>query len=212
MQPILTRLKRDVSKLCDRFSEALQCVNKNVSNIRVKIVGINSFDLDGANTCLESRFFSIQHQEENREFVKFFYQMIANGSGCCADTLTALSLAVQSDWVQTGDKRRHIIVLFTDAPAYKLEDANRSNPYYPENMPASLVELSDIWMTPASGQTSKIKLQQPAKRLIVFAPQMYPWPEIYESWNQVIYNPSKAGEGLDDVSYEDIINACAGSI
>ena len=79
-------------------------------------------------------------------------------------------------------------------------------------MPASLEELTDIWLTPASGQTSKIKLKQPAKRLVVFAPQMYPWPEIYESWNQVVYNPSKAGEGLDDVSWEDIINAIVGSV
>ena len=59
---------------------------------------------------------------------------------------------------------------------------------------------------------TKTKLKQPAKRLIVFAPEVYPWPELYESWDQVVYNPSKAGTGLDDVSYEDIINAIVGSV
>ena len=104
--------------------------------------------------------------------------------------------------------------MFTDASAHKLEDANRSNPNYPENMPESFEDLTDVWMTPSSGQQggTKTKLKQPAKRLIVFGPEVYPWPELYESWDQVVYNPSKAGTGLDDVSYEDIINAIVGSV
>ena len=80
-------------------------------------------------------------------------------------------------------------------------------------MPESLDALTDLWMTPSTGQDhSGIKLKQAAKRLIVFGPQVYPWPDIYETWNQVVFNPSRAGQGLDEVSYEDIIEAIVGSV
>ena len=215
MQDCIDTVKKRALQFWPDLQNALKAASKNVSDVRVKIIGFRDFEADGAASLEESRYFNLSDQgsSDPEEYEKFVSNLVADGGGDEPEnSLEALSLAIQSDWVQTGDKRRHVIVMFTDASAHKLEDANRSNPYYPENMPASLAELSDIWLTPASGQTSKIKLKQPAKRLIVFAPQMYPWPEIYESWNQVVYNPSKAGEGLDDVSYEDIINAIVGSV
>ncbi len=207
MQYTLTQFKREATVLYDRIVDALKSASKKIPNIRIKIIGIKTFDIDGASACIESRFFKIQCQEENSKYIKFLYQLIANGNGDCVDTITALSLAIKSDWTLNGDKQRHIVVLITDISANKLEDANRSNPYYPKNTPVSFEELTDTWLSPTSGQTSKIKLKQSTKRLIVFAPQMYPWPEIYESWDQVVYNPFKAS-----VSYEDIINAIVGYI
>lgn len=215
MQDCIDTVKSRALQFWPDLQDALKAASKNVSDVRVKVIGFRDFEADGSSSLEESRYFNLSDQgsSDPEEYKQFVSNLVADGGGDEPEnSLEALSLAIQSDWVQTGDKRRHVIVMFTDASAHKLEDANRSNPYYPENMPASLEELTDIWLTPASGQTSKIKLKQPAKRLIVFAPQMYPWPEIYESWNQVVYNPSKAGEGLDDVSYEDIINAIVGSV
>ena len=214
MQDCIDTVKKRALQFWPDLQNALKAASKNVSDVRVKIIGFRDFEADGAASLEESRYFNLSDQgsSDPEEYEKFVSNLVADGGGDEPEnSLEALSLAIQSDWVQTGDKRRHVIVMFTDASAHKLEDANRSNPYYPENMPASLAELSDIWLTPASGQTSKIKLKQPAKRFIIFAPQVYPWPEIYESWDQVIYNPSKAGEGLDDVFYDDIINAIVGS-
>ena len=215
MQDCIDTVKSRALQFWPDLQEALKAASKNVSDVRVKVIGFRDFEADGSSALEESRYFNLSEQgsSDPEEYKQFVNNLVADGGGDAPEnSLEALSLAIQSDWVQTGDRRRHIIVMFTDASAHKLEDANRSNPYYPENMPASLEELTDIWLTPASGQTSKIKLKQPAKRLIIFAPQMYPWPEIYESWNQVVYNPSKAGEGLDDVSYEDIINTIVGSV
>lgn len=215
MQDCIDTVKNRALQFWPDLQDALKAASKNVSDVRVKVIGFRDFEADGSSSLQESRYFNLSDQgsSDPEEYKKFVSNLVADGGGDEPEnSLEALSLAIQSDWVQTGDKRRHVIVMFTDASAHKLEDANRSNPYYPANMPASLEELTDIWLTPASGQTSKIKLKQPAKRLVVFAPQMYPWPEIYESWNQVVYNPSKAGEGLDDVSWEDIINAIVGSV
>lgn len=69
-------------------------------------------------------------------------------------------------------------------------------------------------MQPFSSQPNgrKTKIEQSAKRFIVFGPEVYPWPELYESWDQVVYNPSKAGIGLDNVSFDGIINGIVCSI
>ena len=216
MQYCIDTVKSRALQFWPDLQDALKAASKNVSDVRVKVIGFRDFEADGSSSLEESRYFNLSDQgsSDPEEYKQFVSNLVADGGGDEPEnSLEALSLAIQSDWVQTGDKRRHVIVMFTDASAHKLEDANRSNPYYPENMPASLEELTEIWLAPASqGQTSKIKLKKPAKRLIVFAPHMYPWPELYETWDQVVYNPSKASEGLDDVSYEDIINAIVGSV
>lgn len=216
MQDCIDTVKKRALQFWPDLKEALDAAKKHVSDVRVKVIGFRDFDADGKNALLESRFFSLSDQgsTDPEEYEKFVNGLVADGGGDEPEnSLEAIALAMKSDWVQTGDKRRHIIVLFTDASAHKLEDANRSNPDYPADMPQSLDELTDLWKTPSNGQSaSGLKLKQAAKRLIVFAPSVYPWPDMYEAWEQMVYNPSKAGEGLDDVSYEDIVNAIVGSV
>lgn len=217
MQDCIDIVKNRALQFWPDLKEALAAASKNVSDVRVKVIGFRDFEADGDGALEISRYFNLSDQgsSDPEDYKAFVNGLVADGGGDEPEnSLEALALAIQSDWVQTGDKRRHVIVMFTDASAHKLEDANRSNPNYPENMPESFEDLTDVWMTPSSGQQggTKTKLKQPAKRLIVFGPEVYPWPEIYESWDQVVYNPSKAGTGLDDVSYEDIINAIVGSV
>ena len=217
MQDCIDTVKNRALQFWPDLKEALAAASKNVSDVRVKVIGFRDFEADGDGALEISRYFNLSDQgsSDPEDYKAFVNGLVADGGGDEPEnSLEALALAIQSDWVQTGDKRRHVIVMFTDASAHKLEDANRSNPNYPENMPESFEDLTDVWMTPSSGQQSgtKTKLKQPAKRLIVFGPEVYPWPELYESWDQVVYNPSKAGTGLDDVSYEDIINAIVGSV
>ena len=217
MQDCIDTVKNRALQFWPDLKEALAAASKNVSDVRVKVIGFRDFEADGDGALEISRYFNLSDQgsSDPEDYKAFVNGLVAAGGGDEPEnSLEALALAIQSDWVQTGDKRRHVIVMFTDASAHKLEDANRSNPNYPENMPESFEDLTDVWMTPSSGQQggTKTKLKQPAKRLIVFGPEVYPWPELYESWDQVVYNPSKAGTGLDDVSYEDIINAIVGSV
>ena len=217
MQDCIDTVKNRALQFWPDLKEALAAASKNVSDVRVKVIGFRDFEADGDGALEISRYFNLSDQgsSDPEDYKAFVNGLVADGGGDEPEnSLEALALAIQSDWVQTGDKRRHVIVMFTEASAHKLEDANRSNPNYPENMPESFEDLTDVWMTPSSGQQggTKTKLKQPAKRLIVFGPEVYPWPELYESWDQVVYNPSKAGTGLDDVSYEDIINAIVGSV
>ena len=216
MQDCIDTVKGRALQFWPDLQEALKAASKNVSDVRVKVIAFRDFEADGPNAIEESRYFNLSDQgsSDPEEYKAFVSGLVADGGGDEPEnSLEALAMAIKSDWVQTGDRRRHVIVMFTDASAHKLEEANTSNPYYPAEMPTSLDELTDLWMTPSSGQNGgKTKLKQPAKRLVVFGPQMYPWPELFEAWDQIVFNPSKAGEGLDDVSYDDIINSIVGSV
>ena len=213
MQKTLTILKRSMHAFGDDILSACERACKHINNVRLKIIGVRSFDVDGADAYVESRFFHLRFQEESAAAVKYIYGLVANGEDESSDALVSLARAIQTDWIQTGDKRRHIIVMFSDSRAHEPDGANRMNPYYPQNMPESLEGLTDIWMAPTGvQQVSEMKLKQQAKRLVLFAPQRYPWPEIFESWDQVIFNPMDGVSGLDDDLYYDIINSIVGSI
>ena len=147
MQDCIDTVKSRALQFWPDLQEALKAASKNVSDVRVKVIGFRDFEADGSEALEESRYFNLSDQgsSDPEEYKQFVNNLVADGGGDEPEnSLEALSLAIQSDWVQTGDRRRHIIVMFTDASAHKLEDANRSNPYYPENMPASLDELLDI--------------------------------------------------------------------
>lgn len=70
-------------------------------------------------------------------------------------SLEALTMAMRSDFVQTGDSRRHIIALFTDDGAHPLEDYDKlveeaakescRPTMYPDNMPKDIEEFYRMW-------------------------------------------------------------------
>jgi len=105
------------------------------------------------------------------------------------------------------DRRRHVVVVFTDASAHPLEDAVGRRPSGYPTVPSSLDALSDVWDDPV-GTTMELA----AKRLLLFAPDVYPWDIISSSWDNVLHFPSQAGAGLDEHELDMIIDAIAGSV
>ena len=55
-------------------------------------------------------------------------------------------------------------------------------------------------------------MDQNAKRLVLFAPEAEYWSQIMDSWDNVAAYPAKAGEGLKEVDYQQILNMLANSI
>ena len=144
MQDCIDTVKSRALQFWPDLQDALKAASKNVSDVRVKVIAFRDFEADGANALQESRYFNLSDQgsSDPEEYKQFVSGLVADGGGDEPENaLEALTLAIQSDWVQTGDKRRHVIVMFTDASAHKLENANRSNPNYPQNMPGRLDSL-----------------------------------------------------------------------
>ena len=124
------------------------------------------------------------------------------------DGLEALAYAIKSDWDTEGMKKRHVIVVWTDASTHPLESPITKNDFYPQDMPANLDELTNWWEDEQSGAMPS----RTAKRLIIFAPDASAWTEIGLNWGNTIHHPAKAGEGLTDVDYETIMAMIANTI
>ena len=100
--------------------------------------------------------------------------------------------------------------MFTDAPAHKLgAGAAAGGSYYPQSIAASEDDLFEEWGYKSS---QAAVMENSAKRLLLFAPDAFPWPGIAEDWNNTIFFPSQAGDGLNEWEMDEIIQTISNSL
>ena len=202
MGSIINDVKKNALSFYQKFVDAMEREDKPVEQLRVKVIAFRDYGRD-AEPMKESRFFVLSEEGEREEFHKFVEDIQATGGGDIPEnSLEALAIAMTSDWVRTGSKRRHVIILWTDAPALDLR-ARRSCPNYPEDMPADFAELHELW----EGQEMELK----AKRLLLFAPDAEPWSDMVD-WVNAIQQQSKAGQGCSDSDIDACIHLLVNSI
>ena len=141
--------------------------------------------------------------------------------------LEALTLAMRSDFVQEGDKKRHVIVLFTDEEAHSFEDREAlteeaaklgcTPELYPENMPEDYKELANAWAGNEETQTAlgvdgQTKLDRSGRRLVIFAPDAYPWTDMEMEWENVIRVSMEQGGSGEDLDMADVYSMIAHSL
>lgn len=205
MGSIINRVKTNALKFHDDLSSSMAEKSKNIDTLRLKVVVFRDYYADGEQAMKASEFFTLPDEADG--FSAFVNSITADGGGDEPENgLEALALAIKSDWSKSGDKRRQIIIVWTDASAHELEKNNGAKPgNYSPDLPASFDELTDDW----EGQSY---MSQTAKRLIMYAPDAYPWTDIANNWENVIHYSSKAGDGLADVDYQEILSAIASSV
>jgi hypothetical protein len=209
MGSIISKTKADAMSFCEKFHESMEASGKNVDQLRIKVIPFRDYAYDGNEAMADSGFFMLPDQ--NTEFQAYVDGLNAAGGGDEPESaLEAMALAMRSDWTKEGTKRRHVILVFSDASAVPLQDPNRTkNPAYPANMPKDLAELADMW----SGVSQELSGMPDAKaaRLVVFAPNSHPWTDL-EVWNKTWISYSKAGQGLDEVSIQMAIDLLVASV
>jgi hypothetical protein len=62
------------------------------------------------------------------------------------------------------------------------------------------------------GGSQSAKMENAAKRLLLFAPDTTPWNMIAADWNNTMYFASRAGEGLEEYELKEIIDIIGNSI
>ena len=214
MQPVIETVKSNTLKFSDDLNKKLEVKGKVADQIRIRVVAFGDCNVD-ANPLNASPFFTVLPAMQTAELNTFVTSLRANGGGDEPESgLEALAIAMASDWILEGDRQRHIIVMFTDASAHRLEDRVGELPgTFASQVPSSIDKMTDGWEgggQSASGVATTLK--QPARRLVLFAPDMYPWPTIGDSWAQTVFLPSKAGEGLAEVEYDTILEVLANSV
>lgn len=209
MKGTLGRVKDSALSFHSRLAAAMEDKGRSISQLRLKVIGFRDFG-DRADDAIEQTDF-LTFPEGAVEFERFVRDLTARGGGDIPESgLEALALAVQAPWEQGLDRRRHVIVLFTDAPAHPLGSPSQvSVRTYPQSVPHSMEELFSQW---GHAQSSDALMENSAKRLLLFAPEDQPWEDIADQWNHTLFFPSEAGEGLEEWEMDEIINTIANSL
>jgi hypothetical protein len=204
MSPIIDQVKANALRFYDDVQSNLTAKGKNVDQLRVRIIAFRDFAADGAAALAESPFFTLP--EERASFSDFVNGLIAEGGGDAPESgLEAVALAIRSPWTTSGDRRRQVIVVWTDQPAQTL-DPSVLPPDLSARVPADFSALTDLW------EDEQGPMGSSSKRLILFAPDGPGWSDISGVWENVVHHPSQAGGGLSEVDYGTIIDSIGNSV
>ncbi len=206
MSHIIEPVKENASKFFDDLSAVMQKKKKRIDHLRAKVVAFRDYYEDAPEMAMqESSFFDLPDQQD--AFSAFVRDLRADGGGDEPECgLEALALAIRSDWLRTGEKRRQIIIVWTDASTHPLEkSAGSKPPGYPESIPGNFDALTDLW----EGQEH---IGPSTKRLIMFAPDLSRWTDMAKYWKMTVHFPSEAGQGLSEVDYSTILDVIANSV
>jgi hypothetical protein len=205
MSGIIDTVKNNALKFYPDLKRALEAKDKYIDTLRIKVIAYRDYYADGDMAMKETPFLNFPEQQS--EFQVAVNNLTAAGGGDEPENgLEALALALKSDWNKSGDKRREIVIMWTDASAHELEKSGKPS-NYPTLLPKNFNELSDWWSGDQEGLVSSL-----AQRLIIYAPDTYPWSDISNIWENVIHYPSKGGQGLKELDYETILSAIVKSV
>lgn len=206
MYPLIDMVKDNALNFYQDFQAKMEEKHKKVTQLRIRVVVFRDYWYDKQEAMLVTNFFYLPDQAE--EFAQCIRSIEIKGGGDDPeDGLEALAYAIRSDWTTDGFKRRHVIVVWSDAETHNLGFGKKS-PYYPTTMPENFEELTRWWGT--RGEPGY--MDQDAKRLLIFAPKGNGWSQIADKWNQAVLSPSVAGEGLKEQDYSSVLDTICNSI
>ena len=204
MTPIIDQVKANALRFYDDVQSNLTEKGKNVDQLRVRVLAFRDFAADGGAALQESPFYPLP--EDRGGFSDFVNGLMAEGGGDAPESgLEAVALAISSPWATTGDRRRQVIVVWTDQPAQPL-DPSVLPADLSARIPADFSALTDLW------ENEQGPMGSSSKRLILFAPDGPGWSDISGVWENVVHHPSQAGGGLSDVDYGTIIDSIGNSV
>lgn len=225
MGSLLDTVKKNALKFYGDLTSAMAEKGKYVEELRVRVIAFRDYLADGDNAMLATDFYSLPAEE--KEFEQLVSSLKPFGGGDDEeDGLEALAYAIKSDWTK-GPHSRHVIVVWTDDATHKLgfgrdpengrylvdsktsfDQVKENARKYPTKMAKDFAELSDWW-----GDVERPGLMnQYAKRLLIYAPEVKYWNSISDQWDQVLHFTSEAGKGLRELDYGEIIQTIANSI
>jgi hypothetical protein len=204
MTPILDAVKANALGFYDDVQTNLTAKGKNVEQLRVRVVAFRDFAADGDAALEESPFYTLP--AERADFAEFVNGLIPQGGGDHPESgLEAVAVSINSPWTTTGDRRRQVIVVWTDQPAHSL-DPSVVPADLSSRVPADFSALTDAW------EDEQGQMGSNSKRLILFAPDGPGWSDISAVWENVVHHPSQAGGGLSEVDYGTIVDSIGNSV
>lgn len=184
MSPILSLVRTTTLQFPKDLTRFLRERHKTFEALRVRIVAFRDFEFDADRSIELSGFYGLP--TESQELHSFLLNLSAFGGGDEPESgLEALGLAIKSEWnQQASSKRRQIIMVFTDASAHELKPRQQTcstTVGHLDGLPQSYGELTALWQGPTMSSSGK--------RLVLFAPDCYPWSAIGSEWENSVHVP-----------------------
>ena len=200
MDGILDLVKRNALNFYGDLAASMKKKGKLIDALRIKIIAFRDYVTDGKNAMMGTEFLTMPAAQG--EFQRMVNSLVANGGGDDPeDGLEALAYAIKSDWTTQGSKRRHVIVVWTDAATHPLGFGSKSE-YYPPVMAKDFGQLTEWWD----------QMDKNSRRLLLYAPEEAFWTNISDTWSNTMHFPSKAGNGLEEFEYQEILSEICNSI
>ena len=193
------------------YDDVKACVNSRngnmeINSFRVKVIAFRDYLADRQDAMLTSAFFNLP--EDTKDFSDVLYSIECFGGGDePEDGLEALAFAIRSKWNTEGDRRRQIIVVCSDAFTHKLGYGSPEETY-PKAMARDFDELTRWW----GDKQNEGYMDYRSKRLILFTPDQPGWSDITKIWDNVNHFRIESSNGLNEVTYRQLIQAIANSI
>lgn len=206
MDNVIDIVKKNALNFYQDVMTVMEKKQKHIDQLRVRVVAFRDYLADGENAMLVTDFFHLPSQAA--DFEECVSSLEADGGGDDPeDGLEALAYSIKSNWTKEGMKKRQVIVVWSDEATHDLGFGSAS-PYYPRGMAENMRELSAWW----GDRQQPGYMDNNAKRLLLFTPDLPGWSTISQNWDNVLHFPSEAGDGLSSVEYNQIIDAISNTI
>ncbi len=200
-QPLVGELKNHLYNLYKLLSDTKAKQAIVLDRLLVKIIAFRDLYYDGDEALYETDFYELPKQQH--ELNHFINSLECYGGGDEPESgLEALALAMRSNWQEmTNLHNRQLIVVITDAAAHPLDVDKEKGSNYPADLPKNFDAITDEW-------NNKHRL---TKKLVLFAPDAYPWSDMSTYWGQVVHTRTTS-VGCQEIDINIIINMISSTI
>lgn len=186
MEKVIEDVKANISLFVNNLIQGLRLNSDNdIERIRIKFVVFRNADYDKNDWYQETPFHNLEKSNEKlNEFLKNIKAVGGDPKMNFEDGLMAFSNVLSTaNWDSSG-KDIQIIGIWTDTESRPI---NPNHKALREGAPSSYEDLRKYW-------SNSFLKSYPNARILLFAPDVYPWSNILEEWpNSIHYKSNKVG-------------------
>ena len=205
MGPCIDNVRLNAKNFHKVFTDKMKNeYNSNIKALRIQVVVFRDLECD-VDALVKSEFFELPQDEAL--FERYLNNIKPSGGGDYKESgMEALYTAMTTNWKAKRSGDRQVIVLFSDADAIGFGEKYGVTGY------PDIVNRSKFLKTWNCALGNYNTLQEPCKRLVMFAPAKSLYAELSKELNRSQAVPVIPHNGMADISFDAIIKLICASV